>query len=525
MPPIFQFRTLGSFLRLTIWRKSQFLFQNHVKILGFQSPSGTKTIGFVHTVVDSGNIEFQQYPDQQSAIGLQNILRNHNKSSLEEIELALDQVKIAVTEDLILDVLKRNSSDWKLAYAFFKWVSREVGDSLGAGVYNGVLDILGKMHRFEEATQVFDEMSKRAGIVNEDTYRVLLNRYAAADKVEEAQGLFHRRKEFGIEHDLVPFQMLLMYLSRYKHVEIAETLFHYKKAEFGFDIKTLNIILNGWCVLGNVHEAKRFWKDIVESKCKPDMFTFATFIKALTKKGKIGTALELFRGMWEKGCKPDVVICNCIIDALCFKKRIPEALEVFKEMSDRGVFPNVATYNSLVKYLCKNRRMEKVYEMLDEMEEKKEMCLPNDITFNYLLKSLKEPEEITGVLERMERNGCKMTVDTYNLILKLYMDWDHEKRVGCTWDEMEKGGLGPNRCSYTIMIHGLYDKGRFGDALSYFNEMTLKGMVPEPRTKILVNTMNIKLKEQESKGGKKDAVNSGSKTPHSRRKERRVRAG
>ena len=89
-------------------------------------------------------------------------------------------------------------------------------------------------------------------------------------------------------------------------------------------MKMWNVILNGWCVLGNSHEAKRVWRDIVASPCKPDIFTYATFIKALTKKGKLGTALKLFRGMWDKGGKPDVVICNCIIDALCFKKRIPD---------------------------------------------------------------------------------------------------------------------------------------------------------------------------------------------------------
>uniref|UniRef100_A0A2N9FRW3 Pentacotripeptide-repeat region of PRORP domain-containing protein n=1 Tax=Fagus sylvatica TaxID=28930 RepID=A0A2N9FRW3_FAGSY len=98
--------------------------------------------------------------------------------------------------------------------------------------------------------------------------------------------------------------------------------------------------------------------------------------------------------MWKKGLNPDVVICNCIIDALCFKKRIPEALQVFTEMKQQGCPPDVATYNSLIKHLCKIQRMEKVYELLDEMEQKKGSCLPNAITYHYLLKSLKKPEEV-----------------------------------------------------------------------------------------------------------------------------------
>ena len=57
------------------------------------------------------------------------------------------------------------------------------------------------------------------------------------------------------------------------------------------------------------------------------------------------------------------------------------------------------------------------------------------------------------------------------------------------------------------MIHGLYDKGRMDDALSYFKQMTLMGMVPEPRTTLLVNAMNIKLKEREAEPEGKGARN------------------
>ncbi|KAA8523936.1 hypothetical protein F0562_010359 [Nyssa sinensis] len=445
------------------------------------------------------------------ALNVQNLLKVQGNQSIDEIDLALNQCGVSLTEDLVLNVLRRHRSDWKSAYIFFNWVCRRRNGSgyiPGTGAYNEVLDILGRMKRFEELTQVLDEMSKRKGVINERTYGIVLNRYAAAHKVEEATQLFYRRKEFDLELDLIAFQTLLMSLCRYKHVEAAEFLFHSKQNESRHDIKTRNIILNGWCVLGSLREAKRFWNDIIASKCKPDQFTYGIFINSLTKAGKLSTAVKLFRAMWEKGCNPDVAICNCIIDGLCFKKRIPEALEIFREMNERDCCPDVATYNSLIKHLCNIRRMEKVNELLDEMEQKKGSCLPNARTYGYLLKCTRKPEEVPEILERMERNGCKMTGDAYNLILRLFMDWDYHERVRSTWVEMEREGLGPDQRSYTIMIHGLYDKGRIEDALCYYNEMTSKGMVPEPRTKLLVNAMNIKLKERKSEPGEMGAVNS-----------------
>ncbi|KAK6934233.1 Pentatricopeptide repeat [Dillenia turbinata] len=442
---------------------------------------------------------FPADPVDDSALKIQNLLKAQvGKSSEEELYRSLDQCEVLLTEDLVLNLLRRHRSDWRPAYVFFNWACERGGTapgfSPGSDVFSEILDILGKMRRFEELEKVLDEMSKRKSAFSERTYGIVLNRYASAHRVDEAIEFFYKRKEFGLAIDLFAFQGLLLALCRYKHVEAAEFLFHNKQKEFKPDIRSRNIILNGWCVMGRLREAKRFWNDIIKSKCKPDLFTYGIFINSLTKAGKLGTAVKLFQAMWEKGCPPDVPICNCIIDALCFKKKIPEALEIFREMNERDCQPDVATYNSLIKHLCKIRRMEKVYELLDEMEKKS--CLPNARTYNYLLKSVKKPEEVPVILEKMERSGCKKTGDTYNLILRLFMKWGDDKNVHSIWSEMERDGIGPDQRSYTVMVHGLYEKDRIEDAIHYFREMTSKGLIPEPRTKILVNAMNIKLQER-----------------------------
>ncbi|KZV48363.1 pentatricopeptide repeat-containing protein-like [Dorcoceras hygrometricum] len=357
------------------------------------------------------------------------------------------------------------------------------------------------MKQFDKFFQVCDEMSRGMHLIDKRTFAIMVSRLSGAHKVDEAIEFFHKIEGFGLERDVVAFQTLLLSLCRYKHVEEAEVLFRNNKSEFRDDIKTWNIILNGWCVLGSLCDAKRFWKDILASNCKPDKFTYGIFINSLSKFGKISTATKLFLTMWEKGCAPDAAICNCVIDGLCFKKRFPEALQIFSEMSLKGCTPNASTYNTLIKHLCKIQRMEKVHELLNEMEARGGSCLPNTLTYNYLLSSAKTPEVVDKVLEMMEKNKCKLVEDTYNLILRLFMKWGNEAKVKRIWDEMENSRTGPDSRSYTIMIHGLYDNGRIGDALKYFNEMMLKGMVPEPRTKVLVDDINFKLKEIEE-GGK-----------------------
>lgn len=431
--------------------------------------------------------------DIGEAVMIQEILKSHKNVS--ELDAALNRCVLSINEDLVVQVLRRHRSDWKSALSFFTWASDQEGYSHGSRAYNEMLDILGRMKQIKLMQQVFDQIpeERTETIINNKTFAILMNRYAGAHKVQEAIDIFYKRKDYGFELDLVGFQTLLMSLCRFKHVEEAEALFLQKQNDFPPVIKSRNIILNGWCVLGSLREAKRFWNDTISSKCKPDLFTYSIFINSLTKAGKLATAVKLFTSMWEKGCNPDVTICNTIIDQLCFKKRIPEALEIFGEMNERGCLPDVATYNSLIKHLCKIKRMEKVYELLNEMDMKN--CPPNTRTYSYILKTAKKPEEVDDLLRRMERTGCTLDGDICNLILNLYVSWKYQKGIQYVLAEMEKNGLGPDQRSYTIMVHGLYSQGKIDEALEYFSTMMSKGMVPEPRTRLLVKAIHLKRDE------------------------------
>ncbi|XP_042032055.1 putative pentatricopeptide repeat-containing protein At3g15200 isoform X1 [Salvia splendens] len=431
------------------------------------------------------------------ALRIQFLLKNHFHEAAESVDRRLEQLKPPLSHELALNVLKRHRSDWKSAYTFFRWLSDSSGYSPETSIYNEIADILGQNRRFDELRQLLDEMPRRKKSMDERTYAVVVSRLAAAHRVDEAIQFFDGMEESGFRRDLPAFQTLLLALCRYKHVERAEFLFRVRKSEFGTDIKTWNIVLNGWCVLRSLPDAKRFWRDILASDCKPDRYTYGIFINSLCKSGKAGRSLELLRAMWEQGCSPDAAICNTVIDGLCFKKRIPEALEVFREMREKGCSPNNATYNSLIKHLCKIQRMEVVEELVKEMEETGGSCAPNALTYGFLLRAARNVEQVDGILERVKDSGCEVGGDFYNMVLRLFVGWGDEERVRCVWGEMERRGVGPDRRSYTIVVHGLCEMGRGGAALEYFAEMECKGMFPEPRTKMLVEEMRYKLSEGE----------------------------
>ncbi|TVU21888.1 hypothetical protein EJB05_31559 [Eragrostis curvula] len=432
-------------------------------------------------------------PDGSRDVNAIEILRILKSSGTDaDLGDALCQFAHEMDEDVVLKVLQKQRSNWQVALGFFNWAAGLPGYAHGSRAYTEMLDILGRMKKVKQMTQLFDKIpEERHGVVvTNRMFAVLLNRLAGAHKVQEAIDMFYRRKDYGFEVDLVGFQILLMSLCRYKHVEEAEALFCQKKDEFPHVIKSWNIVLNGWCVKGSLRDAQRIWNEIIASKLRPDLITYGTFINALTKDGRTSPAVKLFNSMREKGIDPDVAICNCIIDHLCFKKKIPEALEIFGEMNDQYCQADVATYNTLIKHLCKIKRMEKVYELLNEMEVKG--CAPNNRTYSYILKMTEKPKDVIALMQRMEESGCKPDSDTYNLLLNLYVNWEYEKGVRQVWEEMERSGSGPDQRSFTIMVHGLHSQGKLDEALQYYTTMKLRGMIPEPRTRILVKSIYLK---------------------------------
>ncbi|KAI4992957.1 hypothetical protein ZWY2020_007270 [Hordeum vulgare] len=225
------------------------------------------------------------------------------KSCDADADLSKDLCRFAdeIDEDVVRSPRRR--SNWQVALLFFTWAAGLPTYEHGPRTYIEMLDILGRMKRVRLMRQLFDEIpeQRRGLVVTNMMFAVLLNRYAGAHKVQETIEIFYKRNDYGFEVDLVGFQILLMSLCRYKDVEEAEALFLQKKDEFPLVIKSQNIILNGWCVKGSLPDAKRVWNEIIASKFKPDLFTYGTFINALTKANSYPLNTKVLKSRHKSG--------------------------------------------------------------------------------------------------------------------------------------------------------------------------------------------------------------------------------
>ncbi|KAE8803725.1 putative pentatricopeptide repeat-containing protein [Hordeum vulgare] len=151
------------------------------------------------------------------------------KSCDADADLSKDLCRFAdeIDGDVVLKVLQKKRSNWQVALLFFTWAAGLPMYEHGPRTYIEMLDILGRMKKVRLMRQLFDEIpEQRRGLVATNMmFVVLLKRYARAHKVQEAIEIFYKINNYEFEVDLVGFQILLMLLCRYKHVEEDEALF------------------------------------------------------------------------------------------------------------------------------------------------------------------------------------------------------------------------------------------------------------------------------------------------------------
>jgi len=458
---------------------------NGVTLKSLVLTSGSQLgVGDIHTSKIGKKNKISQN-DDGTAKALENIngiLRNVGESE-EEIESALQKTESAIDPYLVEKVLCMHVNNWKVAYGFFVWAGRQPGYQHTTEVCNAMVNIIGKVKRFDIAWEVIEQMSrgkKEGSLVTAKTFGIMFKRYAAAHMVKEAVEAFHRMGDFNLEPDMTAFHSLINFLCEHNHVEEAEHLSIGKDSIFSPDTKAFNILLTGWCKRRAWQECKRFWKEAkeIDSFC-PNLFSYSIFMDVLAKAGNPKKALRLFEEMEERGIQPDVTVYNILIHVLGQADRVNESLQVMHKMLEIGCRPNVMTYNSLIRNLCIAGRMHKAYQLLEQMVHQR--CIPNATTYHYFFSKLRRPKETLELFDRMVRNGCVPTIDTYVMLMRKFGRWGLLRVVFIIWNQMQQRGCSPDKCAYEALVYALNKRGRFTLARKYREEMVARGLSLKPR--------------------------------------------
>ncbi|GFZ11106.1 tetratricopeptide repeat (TPR)-like superfamily protein [Actinidia rufa] len=268
--------------------------------------------------------------------------------------------------------------------------------------YTTVVSALVKVGSMERARQVLAEMTRIGVPANRITYNILLKGYCQQLQMHKAKELIQEMTDcVGIEPDVVSYNTLidgcilvddsagaLGYFNDMRARGIAPTKISYttlmkafalsgqpklankvfdemlKDPRVKVDVVAWNMLVEGYCRLGLIEEAKKIVERMKENGFYPNVSTYGSLASGIAVARKPGEALLLWNevrercGVEKEGevsnsssmippLKPDEGLLDTLADICVRAAFFRKALEIVACMEDNGIPPNKTKYTRI----------------------------------------------------------------------------------------------------------------------------------------------------------------------------------
>lgn len=423
------------------------------------------------------------------------LLHQHNPFHAMESSLQLHGVSLST--DLLHQSLLRLRHRSKVAIALFNYAKSLPSPPLTPTSYNLLIDILGKVRQFDVVWQLVVEMDQNNCPPSTTTFLILVRRLIAAGLTRQAIRTFDDMDSFVDQKaGNMEYSYLLDMLCKYGYVKIAMEIFNRRKSSgvFGPDAKMYTILIYGWCKIGRIDMGERFLNEMIERGIEPNVVTYNVLLNGLCRRASLHpdgrfertlrAADKVFDEMRGRGIEPDVTSYSIVLHVYSRAHKPELSLDKLRMMMERGICPSMATYTSVIKCLCSCGRIDDAEVLLTEMV--RGGVSPSAATYNCFFKEYRGRKDVESAIrlyrKMKEDNLCAPTMHTYNILISMFMRFDHMGMVKEIWEDMKKGGTGPDLDSYTLLVHDLCKKQRWREACKYFVDMIEKGFLPQKIT-------------------------------------------
>lgn len=275
------------------------------------------------------------------------ILKNRF-SSPDSVAQALSDCSVDLSDSLVEKLLKRYSNDCMSAFGVFRWAQSQPGYAHSAGVYNAMIDGLGKAKEFQLVWELIEEMDRVGGCVSLSTFTCVIKMYAKAKQWRDVVDAFLRMEKHGINQDVSAMNIVLDVLAQENNVEFAQGVFLEFKSRISPNISTFNTLIKGWCKAKKIEAAWKTVEEMQKHGFDPDVVSYTNIVDALCRDRDFCKAEAVLDTMQERGCTPNAVTYTVMMKGLGKAKQIDKAFEVYEKMKQNGCKPDAGFYSSLI---------------------------------------------------------------------------------------------------------------------------------------------------------------------------------
>lgn len=267
--------------------------------------------------------------------------------------------------------------------------------------YTTLVSAFVKAGSMDKARQVLAEMTRVGVPANRITYNILLKGYCKQLQIDKAKELLKEMADDGVEPDAVSYNILidgciliddsagaLAFFNEMRARQIAPTKISYTTLMKAFamsgqpklankvfdemlrdprvkvDLIAWNMLVEGYCRLGLVEEAKKIVQRMRENNFHPNVATYGSLANGISLARKPGEALLLWKEIKERcevkreessdgdSCsppplKPDEGLLDTLADICVRAAFFRKALEIVACMEENGIPPNKTKYKKI----------------------------------------------------------------------------------------------------------------------------------------------------------------------------------
>lgn len=366
--------------------------------------------------------------------------------SLEDMETNLEQMNIRVTADLATQVIYScktlptstsfgsGRSRSRRLLRFFTWCLRRSHEAFGDEVFNCAIRAFTEMKDLTAMGIAISELQKMGCRMDAKTFVMVAETLVKAGKADEAILLFRNtvKKKMPYEGDnLSCITTIVHALCSKGYARKAEGVFcHHrdnklKEENIGIIYQSL---LHGWCIYGNVKEAKRILKEMKSHGINPGLASYNDLLRCICSRnlkfnpsGLVSEATDLMMEMRSSGVTPTTISFNILLSCLSRARRVKEACDIFSLMMQEEVksSPDQVTYYLVLRVLYLTKRITKGNRILDQLISNGVMVEAR--FFHGLIGILCGMENVDGALEMFEKMKCQCKENmgpTYDLLIE-----------------------------------------------------------------------------------------------------------
>lgn len=242
------------------------------------------------------------------------------------------------------------------------------------------------------------------------------------------------------------------------------------------DIRTYNILINGYAKDRNTSAIEGLFKRMIASKIKPSITTYNALISSHVKRGRMEEARRCLERAKAEGVSPDAWTYTTIMKGHVNLGDFKSARMVWDEMIASGEKPTPVSFSVMIDCAIEDRDMKYAQKLLDTMHKQGEH--PSPITFNLMLRAyIAENDQdslikATKILDTMESANIVPVTDTFNMLMSAAVSSGNASLAELVYSKLLRMGQHPNGYTYTILINVYAKQAKLSEAVTTFENLT-----------------------------------------------------